>query len=56
MSTTFAYDTADFEREFSGRCFDRTVIITMNREAAGVTTWAGKLMELKVVNCFIIKI
>ncbi len=56
MSTTFAYDTADFEREFSGRCFDRTVIITMNREAAGVTTWACQLVKLKVINCFIIKI
>ena len=56
MSTAFTFDTADAEEKPAGRSFDMTMIITMNRQAARVTAGAGKLVKLKVINHFIIKI
>ena len=56
MTTAFTFDTADAKEKFAGRSFDMTVVITMNRQAARVPAGAGKLVELKVINHFIIKI
>ena len=51
-----ADDPADTKLQITIPRFYRTVIITMNGEASGMATGADELMELKVVNSFIIKI
>jgi len=55
MPTALAFNTANAKTESARRSFDITVIITMNRQTSGVAAWAGKLVELKVINNFIIK-
>ena len=57
MVTAGADDTADAERQRSGRCFEETDIIAVNRKTAGVST-AGTYhpMELQTGNKIIIKI
>ena len=41
-----AYDPADPENKSAVRCFDRTVVITMDRKAAGVSAGADELVKL----------
>ena len=55
MATALTFDTADAKEKPAGGSFDMTVIITMNRQATGVTAGAGELVELEVINHFIIK-
>ena len=47
---------ADTKPQITIPRFYRTVIITMNGEASGMTAGAEELMELKIKNDFIIKI
>lgn len=56
MVTTGTDETADTERELSNRYFQGTVIVPMNRKAAGMPTGTGKPVQLQVVNKIIIKI
>lgn len=56
MTTAFTYDTANTKAETAGWGLDVTTITAVNREATGVTASAGELVELKVINEFIIKI
>ena len=55
MPTALAFNTANAKTESARRSFDKTVIITMNRQAPRVVARAGKLVKLKVINDFIIK-
>lgn len=54
--TLAAYDPADVKVQKRVPMFDRTVIVTMDCQTAGVATGTDKLMELEIVNGFIIKI
>lgn len=56
MVTTGTDETADTERELSNRYFQGTVIVPMNRKAAGMPAGTGKPVQLQVVNKIIIKI
>ena len=56
MAAEFTDDTTDFEIKLAGRCFNKTMVIRMNRQPAGMSAWTGELMELKIVYDFIIKI
>ncbi|MDY5180658.1 hypothetical protein [Butyribacter sp.] len=55
MSAAFAFNTADTKTKSARRGFDITMIITMNRQTARVPAGACKLVELKIINDFIIK-
>lgn len=54
--TFAAYDPADAQTQTGVGTFHGTVIVTMNGQTPGVSTGTDKLMELKVINGFIIKI
>lgn len=55
-STKAAPDTADMQTEEGIFRFDPAVIVTVDGQTAGKATAAGQLVELKVIDCFIIKI
>ena len=51
-----AKNSADAKAQTGVSAFDRTFIVTMDGETAGVPTGTDQLVELKVINGFIIKI
>lgn len=56
VSALTAYDPADAKMQTGVPTFDRAFIVTMDGQATGVTTGADQLMELEIINSFIIKI
>lgn len=56
VPAAFTYDTAYPKNKSSVRGFDRTVVVTMDRKASGVSTGAGELVKLEAGYHFIIKI
>ena len=55
VPTAFALNTADTEAYFAGWRLDISVIVTMNRKAARVSTRACEHVKLEVINHLIIK-
>lgn len=51
----FADNTTDVEAEFTIVCFDKTMVVPMNRQTTGMSTGASELVELKICNKRIIK-
>ena len=51
----FADNTADVETEFTFGCFNKTLVVSMNRQTTGMVAGTLKLMELKICNKRIIK-
>lgn len=51
-----AYDPADAQSQTGIPAFHGTVIVTMDGQTAGVSTGTDQLVELEVINGFIIKI
>ena len=50
VATAFTYDTADAESHFATWKLNRSVVVTMNREATGMSAGTCKLVKLKVIN------
>ena len=56
MSAAGTNDSTDAKTQNSFRCFNRTVIITVDRKTAGMPTGTGQSVELETGNKIIIKI
>ena len=56
LSTGFTANPADAKEELTIRNFDVTVVISMDRQASGLTTGASEPVELEVCDYIIIKI
>ena len=52
---TFTSDTADTELQFTGRGFEKTFIITMDMQTAGMSAGTGELVKLQIGDKIIIK-
>lgn len=55
-SAGFTTNPADAKAELTIRYFDVAVVISMNRQASGLTTGASEPVELEVCDYIIIKI
>lgn len=55
-SAPAAYDPADAQPQTGVTTFNRTVIVTMDGQAAGLATGTDQAVELEIINGFIIKI
>lgn len=53
--TFAAYDPADVQTQTGVSGFNRTVIVPMDGQTSGVATGTDQLVELEVINGFIIK-
>ena len=51
----FTDNTTDVETEFTFGRFDKTLVVTMNRQTTGMSAGTLKLVELKICNKRIIK-
>lgn len=56
LSAGFTTNPADEKAELTIRYFDVAVVISMNRQASGLTTGASEPVELEVCDYIIIKI
>lgn len=54
--TFAAYDPTDVQTQTRVSGFNRTVIVTMDGQTARMSTGADQLVELEIINGFIIKI
>ena len=50
VATVITYNTADAKGYFAAWKFNRSVVVTMNRETARVSAGTCKLVELKVID------
>ncbi len=54
--TFAAYDPTDVQAQTGVSGFNRTVIVAMDGQTARVSTGTNQLVELEIINSFIIKI